>query len=335
MTATPDRGARTVLHGLSALQRHEVVTRNDRGPEAVYLIQPEQRIAASYYRNGILHFFLIPAIVDLALDAGGGSTHDEALRLRDLLKFEFFFAEKGEFLAEVDTEAAAARSSDHRARSCVRSWRRTGRPRRRCARTATPRSKPTRWRVKRAGGASSSCCSTASTARTRSRARTSTARSVSPTTAACSVRRRTTSRPAGPSSPTSSTPWCRRVRAASGRRPRNASWSSCAAHRDPGDRSRGPGGPSAPADGCPVGAGGDRDGHRGLAPMPRHWWAGTRGSPTPSSTTGCDVPPRCSRPSALAPATASPARWATTPIWWLRSSPPCTSAQCGWASTDR
>jgi glycerol-3-phosphate O-acyltransferase len=33
--------------------------------------------------------------------------HDEALRLRDLLKFEFFFAEKGEFLADVDAEATA------------------------------------------------------------------------------------------------------------------------------------------------------------------------------------------------------------------------------------
>ena len=71
----------------------------------MYLIQPEQRITASYYRNGILHFFLVPAIVDLAL-AGEGTAHDEALQLRDLLKFEFFFAEKGEFLAEVDVEVA-------------------------------------------------------------------------------------------------------------------------------------------------------------------------------------------------------------------------------------
>jgi glycerol-3-phosphate O-acyltransferase len=73
----------------------------------VYLIQPEHRIAASYYRNGILHFFLIPALVDLALAGDSGTVHDEALRVRDLLKFEFFFAEKGEFLAEIDAEAAS------------------------------------------------------------------------------------------------------------------------------------------------------------------------------------------------------------------------------------
>ena len=73
--------------------------------EPVYLIQPEQRIAASYDRNGILHFFLLSAIVDLS---EGIDLHEDALRLRDLLKFEFFFSEKGEFLAEVDAEAARA-----------------------------------------------------------------------------------------------------------------------------------------------------------------------------------------------------------------------------------
>jgi glycerol-3-phosphate O-acyltransferase len=106
-----------VLSGLASLQRHGVVTRNDHGREVVYLIQPEQRIAAAYHRNGILHFFVVPAIVDLAsLEEGGPddagpddakSVHDEALALRDLFKFEFFFAEKGEFLAEVDAEVAS------------------------------------------------------------------------------------------------------------------------------------------------------------------------------------------------------------------------------------
>ena len=101
-----------MLAGLSSLQRHGVVTRFDGGREPVYLIQPEQRIAASYYRNGILHFFLISAIVDLS---AGIELHEDALRLRDLLKFEFFFAEKGEFLAEVDAEAARVGPTGHRA----------------------------------------------------------------------------------------------------------------------------------------------------------------------------------------------------------------------------
>lgn len=107
VTCRPIATRHTVLRGLASLQRHGVVTRNDRGREVVYLIQPEQRIAAAYHRNGILHFFVVPAIVDLSTTDDAGSLHDEALALRDLLKFEFFFAEKGEFLAEVDAEAAA------------------------------------------------------------------------------------------------------------------------------------------------------------------------------------------------------------------------------------
>ena len=107
VTCRPIATRDTVLRGLESLQRHGVVTRNDGGREVVYVVAPEQRIAAAYHRNGILHFFVIPAIVDLAL-SDDAPVHDEALRLRDLLKFEFFFAEKGEFLAEVDSEAAAA-----------------------------------------------------------------------------------------------------------------------------------------------------------------------------------------------------------------------------------
>lgn len=107
VTSRPIATRETVLRGLASLQRHGVVTRNDHGREVVYLIQPEQRIAAAYHRNGILHFFVVPAIVDLATEAGASSLHDEALALRDLFKFEFFFEEKGEFLAEVDAEVAA------------------------------------------------------------------------------------------------------------------------------------------------------------------------------------------------------------------------------------
>jgi glycerol-3-phosphate O-acyltransferase len=109
VTCRPIATRDTVLRGLASLQRHGVVTRNDRGHAVVYLIQPDQRIAAAYHRNGILHFFVVPAIVDLATAEDAGALHDEALALRDVFKFEFFFTEKGEFLAEVDAEAAADR----------------------------------------------------------------------------------------------------------------------------------------------------------------------------------------------------------------------------------
>ena len=207
VTCRPIATRDTVLRGLASLQRHGVVTRNDHGQEVVYLIQPEQRIAAAYHRNGILHFFVLPAIVDLATADDAGALHDEALALRDLFKFEFFFAEKGEFLAEVDAEAAA---NDRPVtapflRPFLEAYWATAEA---LPRTATSRSTPRRSRPRRADWPSSTCCRPASTAPTRCRAPTSTARCAWPTTGACSTPihwRLPISPPDGPSSRRSST----------------------------------------------------------------------------------------------------------------------------------
>jgi glycerol-3-phosphate O-acyltransferase len=104
VTSVPLVSRATLTSGLLTLERHGVVTRFDRGPDVVFAIAPEQRITASYYRNQILHFFVVPAIVDLAAAAETGDLHTEALRVRDILKFEFFFPERDEFLAAVDAE---------------------------------------------------------------------------------------------------------------------------------------------------------------------------------------------------------------------------------------
>src|SRR5439155_18031648 len=82
------------------------------GPEAVYLIGPDQHLTAAYYRNTIIHFFVNGAIAELALlhagepDVQDARTEfwDEVIRLRDLLKFEFFFADKDAFRAELRAE---------------------------------------------------------------------------------------------------------------------------------------------------------------------------------------------------------------------------------------
>ncbi len=84
------------------------------GPEAVYAIRTEQHLAAAYYRNSILHFFLDATIGELALlrAAENDVAHpevefwDEAMRLRDLLKFDFFFSEKDEFKGQLRREIA-------------------------------------------------------------------------------------------------------------------------------------------------------------------------------------------------------------------------------------
>jgi glycerol-3-phosphate O-acyltransferase len=99
-----------VEHVLEALAENEVVDRYSEGHESVYRIGVERELAAAYYRNSIIHFFVRPAIAELAL-LQAAETPDgedridafwsEAAQLRDLLKFEFFFEEKDVFRGEL------------------------------------------------------------------------------------------------------------------------------------------------------------------------------------------------------------------------------------------
>jgi glycerol-3-phosphate O-acyltransferase len=97
---------------LESLVDSGVLERFDEGPEEIYSVAPGQHLAAAYYRNTVIHFLTTGAIAELSLlraaeaEVGQGSQAfwAEALRLRDLLKFDFFFSEKDEFLSEVRDE---------------------------------------------------------------------------------------------------------------------------------------------------------------------------------------------------------------------------------------
>lgn len=88
-----------------------LLTRYDDGPERVYTIADEQHGVASYYRNTIIHYFVNKAIAEMSLlnMAQGNLTGidafwAEAERLRDLFKFEFFYAPRDEFRRDIDEE---------------------------------------------------------------------------------------------------------------------------------------------------------------------------------------------------------------------------------------
>jgi glycerol-3-phosphate O-acyltransferase len=120
--ASPD-GLRPAL---DALVSTKVVTRFTGGAEPVYAIGENQHLVAAYSRNRIIHFFVTRAITELVLlhlvrtpfpgdtsGPAGAAEGDlgtrawaEALRLRDLLKYEFFFAAKPEFAEELRAELA-------------------------------------------------------------------------------------------------------------------------------------------------------------------------------------------------------------------------------------
>lgn len=102
---------------LGVLTEEGVLTRFDEGPDTVWSIAPDSYAVAAYYRNGALHHFVDRAIVELGMLAaadgalendGAGellpSAQQEALRIRDLLKFEFFFPAKDAFLHRLGAE---------------------------------------------------------------------------------------------------------------------------------------------------------------------------------------------------------------------------------------
>jgi glycerol-3-phosphate O-acyltransferase len=75
------------------------------GATPVYLITPGRQLAAAYYRNTIVHYFLTGALAETALtsaglDPSGQSFLSALMRLRDLLKFEFTFKSKDVFQEE-------------------------------------------------------------------------------------------------------------------------------------------------------------------------------------------------------------------------------------------
>ncbi len=91
-----------------------VVSVYDAGTEAVWGIGAHQHLVAAFYRNTAIHILVDRAIAEMALLAASESAEvsetgsvppatvrDEALRLRELLKFEFLFSARAQFEKEL------------------------------------------------------------------------------------------------------------------------------------------------------------------------------------------------------------------------------------------
>jgi glycerol-3-phosphate O-acyltransferase len=124
---TGPSGAGAVRATLDALVAGGVVTFVGEGRDPVWLIGPEHQLAATFYRNSLIHFLLDTALCELAVLRAGESAFDpvsvsaseegsapdpvdafwdEIARLRDLLKFEFYFKERDEHRRQVAAEMA-------------------------------------------------------------------------------------------------------------------------------------------------------------------------------------------------------------------------------------
>jgi glycerol-3-phosphate O-acyltransferase len=104
-----------LVRTLDVLTDKGVLARYDGGEETVWSVTPENHSVAAYYRNGAIHHFVNRAITELTLlgvTTRGDQAPEErvqaavtdALRLRDLLKFEFYFPGKRQFFDELVDE---------------------------------------------------------------------------------------------------------------------------------------------------------------------------------------------------------------------------------------
>jgi glycerol-3-phosphate O-acyltransferase len=101
-----------VRAGVDALSNGHPVTKVDGGHEPVWRIAPEQELEAAFYRNSLIHAFLETSIVELALVHAARAVEGErvdafwaqAMRLRSLLKFDFYFAPSATFRENIVEE---------------------------------------------------------------------------------------------------------------------------------------------------------------------------------------------------------------------------------------
>jgi glycerol-3-phosphate O-acyltransferase len=102
-----------VRSAVDALSNGHPINRVDSGREPVWRIAPEQEHEAAFYRNTVIDAFLETSIVELALVYAARAEGDrleafweQAMRLRDLLKFEFYFADSVAFREHIAEEMA-------------------------------------------------------------------------------------------------------------------------------------------------------------------------------------------------------------------------------------
>jgi glycerol-3-phosphate O-acyltransferase len=98
---------------LDWLAEHGNVSSHEAAGRTVFWLEDNQMIRVAYYRNVVVHFFVNRSIAEMSLIGAvedgvrdPEEVKERMLGLRDLLKFEFFFPEKEEFLAAVSDDIA-------------------------------------------------------------------------------------------------------------------------------------------------------------------------------------------------------------------------------------
>lgn len=101
----------TIRRTLQEMVASGVLTAYDGGTETVWIIGDDQHLVAAFYRNTVLHVLVNRAIGELALQGAAEvegearrTTWHEMMRIRELLKFEFFFPNRRDYSEEMEEE---------------------------------------------------------------------------------------------------------------------------------------------------------------------------------------------------------------------------------------
>ena len=116
----------TVDQAIQLFLDAKYIVKHDTGPEAIYTIPSERRIALEFYKNTLIHFFVPRALISAALLVSSDdsvSLHklkDRVQQLSRLFKHEFMFRADVEFekifeqsLAEMLADGELLRMADH------------------------------------------------------------------------------------------------------------------------------------------------------------------------------------------------------------------------------
>lgn len=102
---------------LDTLVRESVVSKYSNGSESVFWVELQHQHEAAFYRNTVIHHFINRAITELALmqtaeegvqgaDSIPEATWRNARRLKEILKFEFFFPRTRKFAEQIAEESS-------------------------------------------------------------------------------------------------------------------------------------------------------------------------------------------------------------------------------------
>ncbi len=104
LTASLRRNLETFRESLSFLQTGKLIEwMKDRDGDIIY-VAPEKRLILDFYKNNIIHFFLIPSLVAHALRRGVASARlrEEVWWWLELFRWEFALPERDAVAAEID-----------------------------------------------------------------------------------------------------------------------------------------------------------------------------------------------------------------------------------------